>query len=240
MSVKIIYEDENLLVVDKPAGIIVFLENEEGKNEGRESTLIDLILEERPEIKNVGSPTRYGIVHRLDKDTSGIILIAKNNDSLIFFQKQFQERKVDKKYITLATGAMKDDKGKIETLIGRSPKNRLKQKIYSSFSPEAKGKRTAITEYNVLENFRDYALMEVVIRTGRKHQIRAHLAHIHHPITGDKLYNFKNQPCPKGLERQFLHAEYLKITMPDGKVREFRSELPEDLKNILKNLKKYD
>ncbi|OQX00898.1 hypothetical protein BWK69_00505 [Candidatus Parcubacteria bacterium A4] len=246
---KIIYEDENLLAVDKPAGIIVFFESSDlpAENlaktkdlEKEDKSLMDIVLKERPEIKNVGSPARYGAIHRLDKDTSGIILIAKNNNSLIFFQKQFQERKVEKKYIALATGVMKDDEGKIETLIGRSPKNRLKQKTYSLFSPEAKGKRIAITEYKVLENFKDYALMEVVIRTGRKHQIRTHLAHIHHPIAGDKLYGFKNQPCPKELKRQFLHAEYLKITMPDGKTREFKSELPEELRNILKNLKKYD
>jgi len=180
-------------------------------------------------------------VHRLDKDTSGILLLAKNDEDLKFFQKQFKERKVKKKYLALVSGNLKNEKGKIETLIGRSPKNRLKQKIYLPFEPAALGKRTAITEYRVLKRFKEYTLVEVEPKTGRHHQIRCHFAYLGHPLAGDKIYGFKNQPVPEGLKRHFLHATYLKIKLPDGTpakagTREFQSELPEDLKIVLEKL----
>ena len=206
---KIVYEDENLLVIDKPAG--------------------------------VNSDDFQKRVHRLDKDTSGILLLAKNDEDLKFFQKQFKERKVKKKYLALVSGNLKNEKGKIETLIGRSPKNRLKQKIYLPFEPAALGKRTAITEYRVLKRFKEYTLVEVEPKTGRHHQIRCHFAYLGHPLAGDKIYGFKNQPVPEGLKRHFLHATYLKIKLPDGTpakagTREFKSELPPDLIKVLGDL----
>lgn len=208
---KIIYEDNNLLVLDKPAGLIV-----------------DDI------------PRR---VHRLDKDTSGILLVAKNNKVLEFLQKQFKERKVEKKYLALVVGNLKDPQGLIETLLGREPKKRKKQRVYLFFGPEAakKNLRKAITKYSVLKNYTDgknyYTLIEVKPITGRKHQIRAHLAHIGFPVAGDKMYGFKRQPCPEGLTRQFLHASYLKVKLPDGKIKEFYSHLPADLNKVIKKLK---
>lgn len=220
----IIYEDDNLLVIDKPAGLIVFPEKPT-----TEITLIDLILKERPELKNTNEPPRYGIAHRLDKDTSGILLVAKDKNTLDFLQKQFKSRQVSKKYTALVVGQIKTDEGIIDSLIGRSPKNRLKQKAYPIFESESKGKRKAITKYRVLQRFKDYTMIEAEPLTGRKHQIRVHLEHINHPITGDKLYGFKNQPTPKGLTRQFLHASYIKIIMQDGRIKEFNSTLPEDL-----------
>lgn len=228
VKLRTIYEDNDLLVVDKPAGIIVFPEKETG-----EKTLIDLLLENVPDLKRVGEPRRYGIVHRLDKDTSGILLVAKNSESLFFLQKQFKTKKVIKKYIALVFGNLKQDQGVVETLIGRSPKNRKKQKVYFPFEPESKGRRGAITKYKVLERFKDFTLVEVIPETGRKHQVRAHFAYLGHPIVGDKMYGFKNQILPAGLKRQFLHASYLKIRLPDGKEQEFKSNLPEDLKKIL-------
>ncbi len=191
---KIIYEDKDLLVIDKPAGI--------------------------------NSDNFERRVHRLDKDTSGILLIAKSDKVLDFFQKQFKERKVIKKYLALVVGEIKDKKGEgdeakassspterakaseggeegtffdfanarvIETLIGRSPKNRLKQKIYLVGEPNAQGKRDAITEYKVLKRFKNYTLIEVEPKTGRKHQIRCHFAYLGYPIAGDKMYGFKNR-----------------------------------------------
>jgi len=198
---RVIYEDENLQVLDKPAGI---------------------------DVDNI--PRR---VHRLDKDTSGIFLMAKNDKALEFFQKQFQERKVEKKYLCLVVGNLKNKEGEIKTLLGRSPKDRRKQKVFLPQEPGALGKREAITNYKVLERFKNYDLIEVEPKTGRKHQIRAHFSYLGHPIAGDKLYGFKNQLCPKGLKRQFLHASYLKIKMPDEKIKEFRLELPEDLKSVI-------
>jgi 23S rRNA pseudouridine1911/1915/1917 synthase len=232
MELKIIYEDRDLLVLEKPPGIIVFPERETKKK-----TFIDLLLESYPNLKKVGQPPRYGIIHRLDKETSGILLVAKSKKALAFFQKQFKERGVIKKYIGLVSGRLKENFGRIETLIGRSPKNRQKEKIYLPFEPKSKGKRKAITEYQVLEKFQNYTLCEVTPKTGRKHQIRVHFRYLGYPIVGDKIYGFKNQkPKRENLKRHFLHASYLKIKLPDGKEREFKSDLPKELRKVIENL----
>jgi len=201
---KIIYEDENVKVIDKPAG--------------------------------VNSDDFERRVHRLDKDTSGILLIAKNDETLEFLQKQFKERKVEKKYIALVAGHLKSEKSEIETLIGRAPKDRRKQKAVLPKGPESTGKRYAKTTFRVLQRFDNYDLIEAEPQTGRKHQIRAQLTYLGHPIAGDKLYGFKGQICPKGLNRQFLHSSYLKIKSIDNKEREFKSDLPEDLQKVIENL----
>ena len=232
-EIKIVYEDDNLLVVDKPAGIIVF---PEGNVKGK--TLVDYLLRKYSYLRNVGERPRYGIIHRLDKDTSGILLVAKNNKSLIFFQKQFKNRNIKKKYTCLVVGNIRVENRLIKTLIGRSPKDRKKQKVYLLNDPLANGKREAITEYKLVRNFENCSLLNVLIKTGRKHQIRCHLSYIGHPIVGDKIYGFKNQFMPKELKRQFLHASYLKIKLPNGKMKEFYSELPKELKNILDDIKK--
>jgi len=240
MNIKIIYEDNDVLVVDKPAGIVVSEEitsspPEAGprNDEIKRQTLIDILIEKYPGLKNAGDQPRYGIVHRLDKDTSGILLVAKNNESLIFLQKQFINRKVEKKYLALVVGNIKEERGEIKTLIGRAPGDKRKQKVYLAGQPGSEGKREAITEYKVLERYKDYTLLEVKIKTGRRHQIRCHFSYLQHPIAGDKMYGFKNSPVPKGLTRQFLHASYLKIQLPNQKVKEFNSELPEELKKII-------
>ena len=211
----IIYEDENVKVIDKPAGL--------------------------------NSDDFERRAHRLDKDTSGILLLAKNDEVLGFLQKQFKERKVQKKYTALVTGHLKSEKGEIETLIGRSPNDRRKQKVYLPNEPGVeKIHRKAITRYRVLQRFsaqggsasggENYDLIEVEPQTGRKHQIRTQLAYLGHPIAGDKLYGFKGQLCPQGLNRQFLHAHYLKIELPNGEIKDFTSELPNDLNKIIENL----
>ena len=212
---KIIYEDENVQVLDKPAG--------------------------------VNSDDFEKRAHRLDKDTSGIFLVAKNDETLEFLQKQFQNREVKKKYIALTVGNLKNTEGTIETLLGRSPSDRRKQKIFMPHDPQAEDKRAAITKYKALQRFENYDLIEVEPLTGRKHQIRAHMAYLGHPIAGDKLYGFKNQLLPKGLNRQFLHAKYLEIKLPDplrqrfseasGQIKKFESDLSDDLKLCLKQLK---
>ena len=242
LELKIIYEDDNLLAINKPAGIVVYSEKATP-----EKTLIDLLLKEYSDLKKVGKAPRHGIVHRLDKDTSGILLVAKNNKSLIFLQKQFKEGEVEKKYLALVVGNLKNNQGVIDTLIGRAPKNRIKQKVYLAAEPGSKGKRKAVTKYKVIERFsaqggpaeggRDYTLLEVFPKTGRRHQIRCHFSYLDHPVAGDKMYGFKNQPCPKGLNRHFLHANYIKIKLLDGKIKEFRSPLPKDLKLCLQKLK---
>jgi 23S rRNA pseudouridine1911/1915/1917 synthase len=231
MKINVLYEDENVLAIDKPADLTVL---PEGKTNGK--TLKDYLLEKYPYLKELEGLWRWGIVHRLDKDTSGILLVAKNKNSYEFLQRQFQERKVTKRYLALVGGNIKEKEGKIETLIGRSPGDRRKQKVYLPNEPGASDKRMAITEYKVLKNFGNYTLIEISPKTGRKHQIRTQLAFLHHPIAGDKLYGFKNQISPPGLKRQFLHASYLKIKLLDNKIKEFETDLAEDLKNVIRKL----
>jgi len=209
MEIKTIYQDDNLLAIDKPAGVVV--------------------TEIYPNLRKI---------HRLDKNTSGVLLIVKSEKDLIFFQKQFKNREVEKRYIALVVGTVKDNHGRIETLIGRSKKDGKKQKVYFLTEPGSEGKRDATTEYKVLERLKSYTLLEVFPKTGRKHQIRVHLAYINHPIAGDEKYGFKNQICPKGLNRQFLHASYIKIKLLNNKTKELKSVLTEDLKLCLQNLKK--
>ncbi len=232
MDIKTIYQDENLLVVDKPAGISVFSAEE------KIETLIKYLLVSFPKLKDIGEAPRYGMVHRLDKDTSGALLIAKNEEALNFLQREFKERRVFKRYIALCVGDIAEKDAVIETLMTRSPRDRRRQKAYSLDITSTKGKtREAKTTYRVLKKFQKYTLIEVVIQTGRKHQIRCHLSHIHHPLAGDNLYGFKNQPQPEGLSRHFLHAEKIKINLPNKKEIEFHSKIPNDLIEVLNNLK---
>ena len=241
MNLKIIYQDSDVLVVDKPAGVVVF---PEGVVQGE--SLIDILIQQYPEIKGAGEAPRYGIVHRLDKDTSGVLLVAKTTEALIFLQKQFKNREVGKVYTCLVEGSIKENSGEIKTLIGRSLSDPRKQKAYMPGEAGSEGKREAITEYKVVERFsakggsasggKDYTLLDVVIKTGRRHQIRCHFSFLQHPIAGDKLYAFKNSKVPAGLTRQFLHAHTLKIQLPSGKTETFVSELPEELKEVLSKL----
>jgi len=233
-KIDVVFENGDVLVVNKPPHVVVFSEKE-----AKAKSLLSLLLKKYPQLKKVGMPPRYGLVHRLDKETSGILLIAKNEKALHFLQKQFKKGEVLKKYIALVVGQTREDEYKIESLIGRSLKNKTKQKVYLPFGPRAAGKRVAITHYRVIKRFPDYTLLEVTPKTGRKHQIRVHLSYANHPIAGDKKYGFRNQPCPSGLKRHFLHAYFLKIKLPNKKVRVFKSKLPEDLKETIKKLKEY-
>ncbi|MBU3918591.1 RluA family pseudouridine synthase, partial [Patescibacteria group bacterium] len=212
-NMKTIYQDQDLLVIDKPAGISV-----------------NDLEKQLPETGLL----RNGIIHRLDKDTSGLLLVAKTSKSLLFFQNQFKNREIEKTYIALVFGKMEEDSGICKTLIGRDNSG-VKQKVYLLTSPKSKktGPRTAETEWKVIKRYKEYTLVEAKPKTGRKHQIRVHLAYLGHPIVGDKLYSFKNQKIPDGLERQFLHAKSLKLKMLKGEKKEFQSELPINLKNIL-------
>ncbi|MFH1451094.1 MAG: RluA family pseudouridine synthase [bacterium] len=238
MEFSIIYEDKDILAIDKPPGITVFLEDSL-----TEKTVATYLLENYPWFKDVGRAPRYGIAHRLDKDTSGLLLVAKNNESFVFLQDQFKKRKVKKKYLTLATGSIKERDGVIETFAGRAPKDKRKQKAYLPGSPEAQrgNLRKAVTAWKLIKKLVDrkgnhYSLLDVAPETGRKHQIRSHFAHINHPLAGDKLYGFKNQPLPEGLTRHFLHAYYLKLKLPDGNEKEITSALAPDIKKVLDKL----
>ncbi len=227
-KVKVIYQDDNLLVADKPCGMVTFQENEIPGD-----FLIDSLINEYPFLKKVNEAPRYGAIHRLDKETSGIVLIAKTNQAFLYFQKQFKERKVIKEYLALCVGKFKEKEGVIKTNIGRSPKDRRKQKTFPLYDP--KNHRLAITRYKVLKNFENYTLIKAIPETGRKHQIRCHMVYLKNPIAGDKLYGFKNQPCPENLNRHFLHAQGIRINTLSG-YKEFFSDIPDDLKNVLNKL----
>ncbi len=226
--IEIIYEDKEIVAVNKPPGMVVF---HQSGNDKENTSLSSLLTTKFPEINGVGEE-RNGAVHRLDKDTSGVVLFAKNEKSLLFLQKELLEQRAEKRYITLVFKTVKKDTGEIRTFITRSPKDRRKQKAYKGTS----GKREAVTFFRVIKRFRNHSLLEVSPKTGRKHQIRCHLSFLGHPVAGDKLYRFKDQNDPVGLERQFLHAESIRIKTPSGEVKTFTAPLPGDLEKILNKL----
>ena len=211
MRLNILFKDANLQVVDKPAGIDI------------------------KEIQEI-LPEGFSPAHRLDKDTSGVLVVTKSKDALEYVQAQFKERKVQKTYLCLVEGTLGQQEGKVATLLGRSPNDRRKQKVFLAGEPGAEGKREASTKYRVLKQYQGYAFLEIKPKTGRKHQIRTHLSYLGHPIAGDKLYGFKDQLVPKGLKRQFLHAHSLILTLANGTEKTFTSPLPQDLQSVLNNL----
>jgi 23S rRNA pseudouridine1911/1915/1917 synthase len=159
------------------------------------------------------------------------MVVAKNNNAYEWLKNQFLNRTIKKKYLALVYGILKDKKGIIVKSISKSKKRGGSQTV----APIGKN-REAITRYEVIQEFPNYSLLEISPETGRTHQIRVHLASIGHPIAGDDKYKFKRQKEIKGLNRQFLHAKYLKLSLLNGEIKEFYSELPEELSNILKNL----
>ncbi|MGB7725615.1 MAG: RluA family pseudouridine synthase, partial [Dehalococcoidales bacterium] len=221
IPVKIIYEDDDLLVIDKPAGLTVH------PAPGHPShTLVNAVLSHLNEIEDDGEVTRPGIVHRVDKDTSGVMLVAKNNVALANLADQFKARTVKKTYITLVKGILRPDKGVIDAPIGRDSGDRKKMAV----TGESRG-RAARTNYRVIRYAGKNTLLEIMPETGRTHQIRVHLAAIGYPVFGDITYGKKSA----FLNRQFLHAQKIGFNLPaTGKWVEFESPLPEDLEQALK------
>ena len=221
----IVYEDQNVLVVNKPAGLVVH--PGPGHSQG---TLVNAVLGYLPEIEGVGGIKRPGLVHRLDQDTSGVILLAKNDRTQHFLQDQFQSRTVDKTYLALVDGQPPTQQGRIEVAIGRDRKNRQKLAAVP-----AKAGKNAISEYYTLEQFASHTLLEVRILTGRTHQIRIHLAYLNCPVVGDTTYGRQSPSIP--IERQFLHAARISIRLPGERVKKtFEAPLPEELEVVLKEL----
>ncbi len=208
MKESIIFEDKDIIAFNKPAGVN-----------------FDWILEERPSLIPV---------HRLDKETSGIILFAKNQEVANYLKNLFQTHQMEKTYKTLVVGNVKNNSGIINLPIGRSKKTPLKRVAVG----EQRGKiREAITEYKVLKRFDGYTFLEAYPKTGRTHQIRSHFAAIGNPVVCDRLYGRKNFPpaggCPGGLKRQFLHAAALEFNLPSGGKLRLEADLPEDLEYCL-------
>jgi len=232
IKVEIIYQDKNIVVVNKPSGMSVHPNDSE-----REQTLVNALVVAFPEIKNIndgseGSWMRPGIVHRLDKDTSGAMVIAKNKKTFNELKKKFADREMEKNYVALVYGHLGKTTGVVDAPIARSASFK-KQKI-------ARGKikgtsRSAVTEYKLLKRYADFDLVEALPKTGRMHQIRVHLAFLGSPIVGDAKYRRKNLTVPVGVTRQLLHAQKLKFEL-FGKQYAFEAPLPNDFQKFLSSL----
>jgi len=222
----ILFENDDLLVVNKPAGMVVH------PSPGHESgTLVHAALGYAPGIEGIGGEERPGIVHRLDKETSGLIVIAKNERAHRWLQDQFRDRSVEKYYLALVDGAPPTPSGRVDAAIGRNTSHRKMMGVV----PEAKG-RAAVSEYRTLEAFPDHTLLEIHPLTGRTHQIRVHLAFLGCPVTGDTVYGRHRPSVP--LDRHFLHAFRLKITLPGEQTpRAFEAPLPPELERVLAELR---
>lgn len=221
IPLNIIYEDNDLLVVDKPAGLTV---HPAPGHPGH--TLVNAILSHFPGLADISDSLRPGIVHRLDKDTSGVMLVAKNRTSQQNLSDQFKAHSVDKTYLVLVKGRLTPEQGIIEAPMGRDPRNRKRMAVVTEG-------REARTEYRVIKYIGDYTLLEVMPETGRTHQIRVHLSAIGYPVVGDSVYGVKSPY----LSRQFLHASRLGFKLPStGEYVEFTSELPPDLEQALKDI----
>lgn len=225
IPLEIIFENSDLVIVNKPAGMVVHpaLGHDSG-------TLVNAILAHDPELEGIGGEERPGIVHRLDRDTSGLIVVAKNELAMRWLTDQFKERRVEKTYLALVDGAPPTPTGRIEAPIGRDPHDRKKMAVVKL----EKG-REAISEYKTLEHFARHTLLEFHPHTGRTHQIRVHCAFLGCAIVGDPVYGRRKSSLE--ISRQFLHAFRLKITLPgENAPRQFEAPLPEELKMVLKGL----
>jgi 23S rRNA pseudouridine1911/1915/1917 synthase len=242
LPIHIVYEDRDLVVVDKPAGMVVH--PAAGHADG---TLVNALLHHVEDLSGIGGEKRPGIVHRLDRGTSGLMIVAKHDAAHEELSRQFREREVDKSYIALVWGEVQAGR-RIDEAIGRDPSNRKRMTAVSVKSPEsrrARRSREAVTRIVSAEHFgRVLTLARVAILTGRTHQIRVHLSAIGHPVVGDPLYGGVHRRVPGDvravthLERPFLHAATLAFKHPsDGRRMAFESELPDDLQRILDELR---
>ncbi|MDD3190558.1 MAG: RluA family pseudouridine synthase [Candidatus Pacebacteria bacterium] len=236
-NIEILYEDETVIVIDKPIGVVA------QKAETSDAPAVTDFLESHfPSIKKIGeSEQKSGIVHRLDKDTSGIMIAAKTQEAFEFLKNKFKKREVRKIYTTLVYGKVEPEEGEIDFAIGRNPKMPCKQTIVKNPEKSDIKSREARTLYKTLKGYKNYSLLSVELKTGRMHQIRVHMKAIGHPVVGDQKYADSRllKTAPE-LQRQFLHATELKITLPDGKERTFKSDLPSDLKDFIKKLYSLD
>ena len=234
---KKIFENNEYLIVDKPAGLLTH-----GAEHIKEKSLADLILEEYPKIKKIGEdPYRPGIVHRLDKLASGLLVIAKTQASFDNIKKQFQKRLVDKNYIALVYGQISKDEDEINFPIARSAKGyKMAALPLTDKKEKTQSGRIAITEFFVKKKFINYTLLGIKIKTGRTHQIRVHLSAYGHPIVGDDLYGTKKTKIKNAklnLGRLFLFSHQLSFNDLSGKKQTFKASMPNDLKKILEKIK---
>lgn len=224
IPVEIIYEDSDIIVVNKPKGMVVHPAN--GNPDG---TLVNAIMNIcKDSLSGIGGEIRPGIVHRIDKDTSGLLIIAKNDKAHINLSEQIKNREITKKYVALVRGVIKENNATIDMPIGRSDKDRKKMAV-------RKDGKNAVTHFDVLKRYNGYTYLDIKIDTGRTHQIRVHLAEIGYPIVGDGVYS--NGRNPFGVEGQMLHAKSLEFKHPvTGKIMKLEAPLPKYFESVLKEL----
>lgn len=225
LPINIVYEDEDLVIINKEQGMVVHpaIGNYSG-------TLVNALLYHIKELSSINGIIRSGIVHRLDKDTTGLLVIAKNDYSHEFLSEQFKARTVKREYIALVEGSFKINNGIINRPIGRNPKDRMKMAVTEVNS------KVAITKYKVLQTYTNYTLLDLELKTGRTHQIRVHLSYINHPIVGDLVYGKKSNKY--NIHKQLLHAKKLGFNHPKTKEYiEFDTEIPERFITFMKELK---
>ena len=224
IPVEVIYEDSDIIVVNKPKGMVVHPAN--GNPDG---TLVNALMNIcKDSLSGIGGEIRPGIVHRLDKDTSGLLIIAKNDKTHINLSEQIKNREIIKKYIALVRGVIMENSATIDMPIGRSSKDRKKMSV-------RKDGKNAVTHFNVIKRYNGYTLLDIKIDTGRTHQIRVHMAEIGHPIVGDYVYS--NGKNPFGVEGQMLHAKSLEFRHPiTGKDMKLEAQLPQYFEEVLSKL----
>ncbi|MCT4594911.1 MAG: RluA family pseudouridine synthase [Anaeromicrobium sp.] len=225
IPIEIVYEDDQVVVVNKPRDMVVH--PAPGHKDG---TLVNALLYHCEYLSSINGIIRPGIVHRIDKDTSGLLMVAKNNFSHNFLAEQLKDHSITRKYMAIVHGNIKENRGTIEAPIGRHPVDRLKRWVVT------KNSKHAITHFKVVERFGDYTLIEAQLETGRTHQIRVHMAYIKHPLIGDPLYGVKKEKI--NIVGQALHAKTLGFIHPKTKeYLEFDSQLPEYFSHILEKLR---
>ncbi|MBR5239148.1 MAG: RluA family pseudouridine synthase [Clostridia bacterium] len=226
IPLEIVYEDDSLIVVNKPRGMVVHPAN--GNYEG---TLVNALLYHcKGRLSSINGVIRPGIVHRIDKDTSGLLLVAKTDAAHLSLAEQIKEHSVKREYVALLDGVIKEDSGTVDKPIGRSEKDRKKMAI------TLKNSKNAVTHYTVLERYTGYCLVKCRLETGRTHQIRVHMASLGHPVTGDPVYGAKKQKLFH--EGQLLHAKTIGLIHPKtGEYMEFSSELPDEFQAVLNKLR---
>lgn len=234
----ILYEDTDIIVINKPAGLVVHPAPGHWT-----STLVHGLLAHLRDLSSIGGYLRPGIVHRLDKDTSGVLLVAKNDTAHNHISKQFKDNMVDKRYVALVYGVVKEDKRNIIVPIGRHPKDRKKISVHTRYPKIAK------TEWRVKKRFGDVTLLDLILKTGRTHQARVHLSSKGHPVVGDPVYakkkwllsirNHKIREILKDVKRQLLHAHILGLRHPKTEnYMEFTAPLPEDMRQVIEAIEK--
>lgn len=227
IDLDILYEDDDIIVINKPQGMVVH--PAAGNYTG---TMVNALLNHCKDLSGINGVMRPGIVHRIDKDTSGVIIAAKNDMSHKNLAKQIKDHTVNRKYIALVEGVVRPDSGTIDGPIGRHPVDRKKMDVVPNGRP-------AITHFKVIERFRNYTLIEAKLETGRTHQIRVHMAHIGHPVVGDIVYGLKKQKFK--LKGQALHAAVLGFVHPrTGEYMEFKAPLPPYFQKLIEDIREND